>query len=55
VTAVKTTGVRVAFASKHGATQGIAERIGSTLRASGLCVCVTPIDVSRTSSPMTPT
>jgi menaquinone-dependent protoporphyrinogen oxidase len=38
----KTMTVLVAFATKHGATQGIAERIGSTLSASGLSVFVAP-------------
>jgi menaquinone-dependent protoporphyrinogen oxidase len=34
--------VLVAYASKHGATQGIAERIADTLRAAGLVVDLQP-------------
>jgi menaquinone-dependent protoporphyrinogen oxidase len=37
------TSILVAFASKHGATQGIAERVGETLVASGQKVEVRPI------------
>lgn len=36
--------VLVAYASKHGATAGIAERIGTELRCSGLDADVLPID-----------
>jgi len=39
--------VLVAYASKHGATAGIAERIGMELRCSGLDVDVLPIDSVR--------
>jgi len=34
--------VLVAYASRHGATQGIAERIGETLRAAGVEAEVQP-------------
>jgi menaquinone-dependent protoporphyrinogen oxidase len=36
--------ILVAYASKHGATQGIAERIGATLQRLGHAVEVQPID-----------
>ncbi|AMM34150.1 Flavodoxin [Sinomonas atrocyanea] len=36
--------VLIAYASKHGATQGIAERIGSTLTAEGFPVTVRPVE-----------
>ncbi|GHG57606.1 flavodoxin [Sinomonas cellulolyticus] len=36
--------ILVAYASKHGATAGIAERIGSTLSAAGLPATVKPVD-----------
>jgi menaquinone-dependent protoporphyrinogen oxidase len=35
--------VLVAYASRHGATKGIAERIGERLRADGLAVDVLPV------------
>lgn len=35
--------VLIAYASRHGATRGIAERIGSTLERAGLTVSVTPV------------
>ncbi len=35
--------VLVAYATKHGATKGIAERIGATLGAEGLTVTVRPV------------
>jgi menaquinone-dependent protoporphyrinogen oxidase len=35
--------VLVAYASKHGATQGIAENIAKTLQAAGLAVVVRPV------------
>jgi hypothetical protein len=34
--------VLVAYASKHGATQGIAERVAGTLRAAGLVIDLRP-------------
>jgi menaquinone-dependent protoporphyrinogen oxidase len=36
--------VLVAYASRHGATQGIAERVAETLREHGLQVSLEPID-----------
>jgi menaquinone-dependent protoporphyrinogen oxidase len=36
--------VLVAYASRHGATQGIAERIATTLETSGLDVTLKPVD-----------
>jgi menaquinone-dependent protoporphyrinogen oxidase len=36
--------ILVAYASRHGATRGIAQRIGDTLRAAGLEVHVQPVD-----------
>ncbi|WP_369045480.1 flavodoxin domain-containing protein [Sinomonas sp. P10A9] len=36
--------ILVAYASKHGATAGIAERIGSTLNAAGLSATVKPVE-----------
>lgn len=36
--------VLVVYASRHGATRGIAERIGSTLEGFGLSVSVQPVD-----------
>ena len=41
--------VLVAYASRHGATQGIAERIADTLRAAGLEAEARPAGRSRTS------
>lgn len=41
-TAETTTRVLVAYASKHGATRGIAQRIAATLRREGLAVTVLP-------------
>lgn len=36
--------VLIAYASKHGATAGIAERIGSTLLGEGIAATVKPVD-----------
>jgi menaquinone-dependent protoporphyrinogen oxidase len=36
--------VLVAYATKHGATKGIAEKIGNVLREQGLAADVTPVD-----------
>jgi len=43
--------VLVAFSSKHGATAEIAERVGQTLRGSGLKVDVLPVDMVRDLTP----
>lgn len=43
--------VLVTYASKHGATQGIAERIGGKLRELGLDAFVAPIDAVRDIGP----
>jgi len=39
--------VCIAYASRHGATRGIAERLGATLRAEGLDAAVAPVGDAR--------
>ena len=45
--------ILVAYATRHGATQGIAERIAATLQRTGLDVTLTPVDQAAAPSGMT--